>query len=569
MEYKDFFEKVNGFLKQAEKHKRRGNNDFNPYLEMWSGSNEVKLHSALICGFLNPLGNHYQGDVFLETFLESVGLKEWFGDSSNARAYREYENIDIYITNNDKHIIIENKIWAGDQDRQIERYIEKIAKEQSQESSELESSDIDSNDDMESSKSKTKQANNAYDNIAVLYLTPDGLEPSKYSLGKWEIQGDYLVNGDKKVRFKAIAYKEEILKWIENSQAKVGCITHLNSALYFYKDVVQIITNTKENTMNIAKFLTDNKDNNMQENMEIVFEILENQNEIIESYCEAIIEKHREQIESKGFEIIKTSDNKRRDEWDCNSYRYPYMIKPQDLQQRYFFAFCIEYTKNNENNGYGVRLFGKGSDNNGKIKEYLDIKLNRWWLKRDGGSMQGVESSLQEFLDSTEIKTLNNKLKEPNEKIKSYQAFCDTQNEIKTAIESNYKDYVVKIHEDKNTTDIWHKDFNEEELGFNISVWYDSEKHKVCFGVYLKHKTDTSAMIATLKEVLDVCDSAFCTESKYIYINLEQCDEIDPANLTKERFINFFESVRKQTDEFNQKIKDDLAKQDSKLRKFA
>ena len=116
MEYKDFFETVGGFLKQAEIHKRRGNNDFNPYLEMWSGSNEVKLHSALICGFLNPLGKHYQGDVFLETFLEleSVGLKEWFGDSSNARVYREYENIDIYITNNDKHIIIENKIWAGD-----------------------------------------------------------------------------------------------------------------------------------------------------------------------------------------------------------------------------------------------------------------------------------------------------------------------------------------------------------------------------------------------------------------------------------------------------------------------
>ena len=89
MEYKDFFEKVSGFLKQAEIHKRRGNNDFNPYLEMWSGSNEVKLHSALICGFLNPLGNHYQGDVFLETFLESVGLKAWFGDTSNAEVYKE------------------------------------------------------------------------------------------------------------------------------------------------------------------------------------------------------------------------------------------------------------------------------------------------------------------------------------------------------------------------------------------------------------------------------------------------------------------------------------------------
>ena len=584
MEYKDFFEKVNGFLKQAEKHKRRGNNDFNPYLEMWSGSNEVKLHSALICGFLNPLGNHYQGDVFLETFLESVGLKEWFGDTSNARVYKEYfvqtdnqkGRIDIYSTNNDKHIIIENKLEAGDGDTQIEKYIEAIAKEQSLESSELESSDIDSNDDMESSKSKTKQANNAYDNIAVLYLTPDGLEPSGYSLGKWEIQGEYLVNGDNKVKFKAISYKNEILKWIENSQAKVGCITNLNAALLFYKDVVQIITNKKENTMNIAKFLTDNKDNNMQENMEIVFEILENQNEIIESYCEAIIEKHREQIESKGFEIIKTSDNKRRDEWDCNSYRYPYMIKPQDLQQHYFFAFCIEYTKNNENNGYGVRLFGKGSDNNGKIKEYLDIKLNRWWLKRDGGSMQGVESSLQEFLDSTEIKTLNNKLKEPNEKIKSYQAFCDTQDEIEKEIKKDYGEYTIKVYENANATDIWHKDFNEEELGFNISVWYDSKKHKVCFGIYLEHGANTSAMIARLKEVLGVDDSVFHKDSldpakqNDIYINLAQYKEVNVADFTKESFINFFESVRKQTDEFNQKIKDDLAKgQNSKLRKFA
>ncbi|GAB0173382.1 hypothetical protein NHP164001_14010 [Helicobacter trogontum] len=32
MEYKDFFEKVSGFLEQAEIHKRRGNNDFNPLL---------------------------------------------------------------------------------------------------------------------------------------------------------------------------------------------------------------------------------------------------------------------------------------------------------------------------------------------------------------------------------------------------------------------------------------------------------------------------------------------------------------------------------------------------------
>ena len=135
MEYKDFFEKVSGFLKQAEKHKRRGNNDFNPYLQMLSKNDEVRLHSRLICGFLNPLGKHYQGDVFLEEFLQCVGLREWFGDSSNARVYKEYKNIDVYITNGERHIIVENKIWAENQLRQIERYIESIAKEQSRDSS--------------------------------------------------------------------------------------------------------------------------------------------------------------------------------------------------------------------------------------------------------------------------------------------------------------------------------------------------------------------------------------------------------------------------------------------------
>lgn len=51
------------------------------------------------------------------------------------------------------------------------------------------------------------------------------------------MQGDYLVDSEgNKVAFKAITYRNEILKWIENSQAKVGCITSLNSALLFYKD---------------------------------------------------------------------------------------------------------------------------------------------------------------------------------------------------------------------------------------------------------------------------------------------------------------------------------------------
>ena len=435
MEYREFFERVKGFLEQAEIHKRRGNNDFNPYLQMLSKNDEVRLHSRLICGFLNPLGKHYQGDVFLEEFLQCVGLREWFGDSSNARVYKEYKNIDVYITNGERHIIVENKIWAEDQLRQIERYIETIAKEQSQESSELESSDIDSNDmesnELESSESETPQEQGAsYDNIAVLYLAPYKRNPSKSSLGKWEIQGEYLVNGDNKVRFKAITYKKEILAWIEKSQAKVGCITNLNAALLFYKDVVQIITKTKENTMSLEKFLTEN---NMEENMKIVYEILKKKDEIIKSYCEAIIEKHKEQIKSKGFEIVKPEDpedkNKKMGKWEKIDLNYPFIIKPKDCGE-YYYAFCAEYYINlKQYSFYGVRIFHKDVTFNAGDPRLKDIQTflgqvgdkRSWWLYRNKDTkwrykfdilLTEFESNLQEFLDSSNIKALNEKLKE-------------------------------------------------------------------------------------------------------------------------------------------------------------
>lgn len=434
MEYREFFERVKGFLKQAEIHKRRGNNDFNPYLEMWSESNEVKLHSALISGFLNPLGKHYQGDVFLEEFLQCVGLKEWFGDTSNARVHKEYKNIDMYITNNDKHIIIENKIWARDQDRQIERYIEAIAKEQSLESS-LESSDIDSNDDMksseiESSESETKQVNKAYENIAVLYLTPDAKDPTQQSLGKWEIQGDYLINENNQVRYKAISYNNEMIDWLDSALNEAGGIRNLRMAIECYTDVVKRLTGQKENTMDLQAFF--NKKGNEQF-LEIALELVARRDEVLKAHFSAI----KREIESK-------------------------------------------YKK--------------------------DYEINVW----DSGRGVSVRHS----------------------KFDEIHNFCF---------------YIATEITDK------------EKVWLEIYLWkYDIEqKEKV---------------VIKIKEVLDVNDEAFDSyrlKYKKWYLALKEFEEIDLIDFTQEKFINFFESVRKQIDEFNQKIKDDLAKgQDSKLRKF-
>ncbi|TLD82095.1 hypothetical protein LS68_003615 [Helicobacter sp. MIT 05-5293] len=410
--YNVFFKKAKDFKQKAEIHKRRGNNDFNPYLEMRSARNEVKLHSALLCGFLNPHNNHYQGDVFLESFLEAIdkcseskaskdeGLKEWFGNTSHADVYSEYNHIDIYITNGQRHIIVENKIWAGDQEKQIQRYIETIAQDDNGE-------------------------NVSYEDIAVLYLAPQPNKnnkrmPSQDSLGEWKIQGDYLERDGDKVRFHAVSYNKEILKWIDLAKQKVGCITNLNTALAFYKDVVQIITNTKENTtMSLAKFLTKDT-NNMKYQLEIVWDIFGMKEEICKEYSKAIMKKYSDEIEAKGFEIIEGVE-------DVDSrgvvWLYPYVIKPKDCGE-YYFVFCIEYTKKNENNGYGVRLTGnypnssKSPEENKKIREkieeYLGISFkHQWWYRpsRDSNSMQGAESALEAFLNDSKIKEFNDKLK--------------------------------------------------------------------------------------------------------------------------------------------------------------
>ena len=285
-------ERFREFTIDIEARKKRGQNDFNPLLCVQKLDDEANMHSGFLYALLNPYGEHYQDDLFLKLFLDSISLKKWFGDTSNAEVYKEYKNIDIYITNNNKHIIIENKIWARDQGTQIERYIETIAKEQSKDSSEMDSNDNVESNELESSENETKQVNKAYENIAVLYLTPDGRKPSKYSLGEWEIQGDSLVNENNKVRFKAITYEKEILSWLDSALNEAGGISNLRMAIECYTDVVKRLTGQKENTMDLQAFF--NKKGNEQF-LDIALELVARKDEVLKTHFNAIARE----IESK------------------------------------------------------------------------------------------------------------------------------------------------------------------------------------------------------------------------------------------------------------------------------
>ena len=151
----NFIELFKNFKQKQQQQKLRGLNDFNLFTTLLKASDEVRLHSRFLNFLLNPNGEHCQGSLFLDLFLEKCGLAD-FLDTSNTSVFAEYNSIDLYLTDGNNHIIIENKIWAGDQQKQIKRYIETIKEE---------------NKDI-----------NLTENLVVIYLSLDREEPTDYSL---------------------------------------------------------------------------------------------------------------------------------------------------------------------------------------------------------------------------------------------------------------------------------------------------------------------------------------------------------------------------------------------------
>ncbi len=91
-------------------------------------------HSDIISAFLNPIGLHNEGSLFLEQFIEMINSANdkyddrWIDIRNyiNAEVIREEGRIDILIRTESKHcIIIENKINnANDMPQQLPRYYE-------------------------------------------------------------------------------------------------------------------------------------------------------------------------------------------------------------------------------------------------------------------------------------------------------------------------------------------------------------------------------------------------------------------------------------------------------------
>lgn len=98
------------------------------------GKNELR-HCSLLAWFFNPGGNHGQGELFFNCFVEKFKIKEilqytrgGYFTVSTEDNYSEQGRVDISIYNKYFWIIIEAKIMATEQVDQIERYNEILNK---------------------------------------------------------------------------------------------------------------------------------------------------------------------------------------------------------------------------------------------------------------------------------------------------------------------------------------------------------------------------------------------------------------------------------------------------------
>jgi hypothetical protein len=165
---------------QKEKEILKGEK-FNVFSILKMESKENDTHSAFISELLNPKGTHLKGSLFLKLFLEVANESSLEIESCQVKVEhvigQRNDNdktggrIDIYIWDKQGNSLsIENKIYAGDQKVQIERYCNH-------------------------NKGKNK----------VYYLTLEGNKASEGSKGKLKAGEDYYT----------LSYKEDITNWLQ------------------------------------------------------------------------------------------------------------------------------------------------------------------------------------------------------------------------------------------------------------------------------------------------------------------------------------------------------------------
>lgn len=410
--YEDFFSKAKKLKEKMELKKLRGLNDFNIFTTLLSSHDEVRVHSRFIHSLLNIKGEHYQKELFLELFIKSCGLEDFGLDVKNTVAYTEYAHIDIYLTDGNRHIIIENKIYAGDQKHQIKRYIEEIAKE-------------------------NKEIKG--DEVYVIYLSLDRDKPSGYSLENFVLHDNFLTykNSGKlanlgEIRFKSIHYKKEIKSWINSCLHEVSNLTNLHVIITQYKNTIDLLYGKYKGVeMELEKI--------MEENYEMSREIYAK----FENVKDKIIYDFYETVR---IDLSKILENK----WVIkNAYKIISIRIDENNNNEIYFK--LKFNKGDENPFIGICCKEASFDSYyiyEKIKEKNpDLNVDEWRVDDENYLHWIWLLDKVKYLNNDFVLNIANKSEEQKDKLKNdlvkalYDFFIEFE-PIVSKINKNIEDYL-------------------------------------------------------------------------------------------------------------------------------
>lgn len=345
-ETKELLKKVEPVISKTRKEQEEKENSgecFNTFKILGVQKNEVRLHSAFLSEILNPSAVHGLGDYFLKPFVRDIAKSEIELETKNAEVSVEQSigaisedgknggrfDIAIKFNNPDYLILIENKIDAGDQISQLQRYNNYAKK-------------------------------NYKENYKILYLTVDGHNPSRLSLG------------NSNVPYSCISYKKDIKNWLKKCIEKIETRPFVDISVRQYIDVIEELTNTElEDNMEkeIIKMLYS------KENIELV-KTADNFAKIWEekylTISRIIAEKlRRDGFSDNGGQLCKKLDNKLELYFEYENCSPNFGFKTQNrfknkkqLKQILESAGCSEFSKSNlEDSGSWLSFyFSYGND---------------------------------------------------------------------------------------------------------------------------------------------------------------------------------------------------------------
>ena len=280
LDIQQFFQEVASIcaLEQAQQEERnRKGENYNLFSILRIEDSELK-HSALIANLLDPKGSHGCGDAFLRAFFE-IALKERaypFEDCTLPDSYTEHYigpiagdtggRIDILVESSYYYrLIIENKIYAGDQDKQLIRY------------------DNYGKTDLEA------------DRYLLVYLTLFGNEASEGSTAK---------GSAKEVDYLCLSYAEDILRWLEQCVRLAYDKPLVRESLNQYIQTIKQLTYQDMNQENIQKIID-------------LAEVVATLSSKLDAIAQGIIEKYifpelRKYADKKGwlFDDTEIANNK-------------------------------------------------------------------------------------------------------------------------------------------------------------------------------------------------------------------------------------------------------------------